>query len=252
MLYQISLQEFQGPVAKLLELIESRHLDITQISLAEVTADFLKYIETIEKDRSEILAEFLPVAAKLILIKSKAILPNLEFTEEESREIKKLEQQVSEYRRFKEASKIINELWRRNNVSLGREFLTGIRFIRHQKCSVDDNFKNFIPSENFFYPPSCFDLNLCAEMLRKIYREIAAQTIPDAELILKIINLEEKIQETLKRLSQETNNYFSSIIEKESLSDVVITFLAILHLFKDGKVMLAQDSHFEEIKIMTV
>ena len=242
-MYEITLQEFTGPLAKLLELIENRHIEITQISLSEVTADFLKYINTIDHNRPEILAEFLPVAAKLLLIKSKAILPGLELTEEEDREIKNLQQQLEEYRRFKEAARVINNIWRQNRISHSRDFLAGIKFL---------NIENADYTSNFFYPPKNFNLNHCAELLKKLYQEIVAQTPPQAELIMKVLNLEEKIRETLNKLSSKIERAFSNIAAKNDLSDIVITFLAILHLFKEGKIAIKQAAAFEEIRLTSL
>ena len=75
--YQVKLQQFAGPLDKLLQLIEERNLDITQVNLAEVTADFLSYVKNLEqKTAPGIVADFLVVAAKLVLIKSKILLPN--------------------------------------------------------------------------------------------------------------------------------------------------------------------------------
>jgi len=240
--YQIAIQNFEGPLDKLLELVEARHLEITQISLSEVTADFLKYIETIDKNRPEVLAEFLPVAAKLLLIKSRTVLPNLELTEEETEEIKNLEYQLKEYKRFKEAAKMINDLWLINRISHGREFLAGLQFLNLENVSSTSN--------SFFYPPKKFDFGFCAETLKKLYREISLQTMPPAELIMKVINLEEKIKETFSKISSKMEQTFSSIVQTGDISDIIITFLAILHLFKEGKIIFSQNSHFGEIKLI--
>ena len=112
-MYQVKVLDFAGPMEKLLELIEAKKLDITRISLAEVTADFLKYIHSLTKtDKTQtgaedfsvsqrsvgvsprlvgvsprVLADFLVVASQLILIKSKAILPDVELSEEEEESI---------------------------------------------------------------------------------------------------------------------------------------------------------------------
>jgi len=89
--YEVKLEQFTGPLNKLLELIEARKLEITALNLAEVTEDFINYIRSLEKGADpEILADFIVVASRLILIKSKTLLPSLELTEEEEGEIKDL------------------------------------------------------------------------------------------------------------------------------------------------------------------
>ena len=77
MVYHAKLDKFEGPLNLLLELIEGQKLDITEVSLAKVADQFLDYISQKEKITLESLADFLTVASKLILIKSKALLPTL-------------------------------------------------------------------------------------------------------------------------------------------------------------------------------
>ena len=88
--YEFKTEQFSGPIEKLLELIEEKKMEITELNLADVTADFLKYLEKLESVESRLLADFIVVASKLLLIKSKAILPGLPITEEEEKDIKDL------------------------------------------------------------------------------------------------------------------------------------------------------------------
>ena len=90
-IYEIKTAEFQGPMDKLLELIEEKQLPITKVNIAEVTADFLEYIKKIGSVHPKILAVFIAVASRLILIKSHNLLPNIEISEEEEGEITDLE-----------------------------------------------------------------------------------------------------------------------------------------------------------------
>ena len=92
-MYEVKINQFSGPLEKLLELIEEKKMEITALSLAEVTGGFFNYVKRVESDIDpKILADFLVVAAKLVLIKSKALLPGLELTQEEELDIKDLEQ----------------------------------------------------------------------------------------------------------------------------------------------------------------
>ena len=83
--YELKTEQFSGPIEKLWELIEEKKLEITELNLAEVTADFLNYLKTIEKVEPKLLADFVVIASRLLLIKSKALLPNLELTVEEEK-----------------------------------------------------------------------------------------------------------------------------------------------------------------------
>ena len=89
-MYQLNIQQFFGPIEKLLELIEEKKMEITDLNLAEVTADFLNYLKTLVNVDSRVLADFVVVASRLLLIKSKALLPSLELTEEEEQDISDL------------------------------------------------------------------------------------------------------------------------------------------------------------------
>src|SRR3989344_3412325 len=121
--YQVQLDKFSGPLEKLLELIEQKQLEITLVNLAQVTGDFLDYLKNLDEESKHpsVLADFVVVASRLLLIKSKAILPNLELTEEEETDIKDLELRLKIYKEFKEASVSLDKIWRQKNSSYGRE-----------------------------------------------------------------------------------------------------------------------------------
>src|SRR5664280_991792 len=99
--YQIKTEQFEGPMDLLLQMTEEQKLDITRVSLAKTAYQYLQYIANTQNITLEHLADFLSVASRLILIKSKALLPMLEFTEEEEEEIKDLEYQLAQYKKFK-------------------------------------------------------------------------------------------------------------------------------------------------------
>src|SRR3989344_6054192 len=92
--FQVQTEKFSGPLSKLLELIEEKQLEITTINLAEVTADFLGYLGTLQVVSPQVLAVFAMVASRLILIKSKALLPELKLNDEEEAQIKDFSKQL--------------------------------------------------------------------------------------------------------------------------------------------------------------
>src|SRR5262245_8487868 len=92
--YALRLQQYEGPLEKLLELIEERKLDVNEISLAEVTDDFLKYLEQLPAVAPALLADFLTIGSRLVLIKSKSLLPELPLSAEEESDIKDLERRL--------------------------------------------------------------------------------------------------------------------------------------------------------------
>ncbi len=102
-MYELKIEQFSGPLEKLLELIEERRMEITELSLAEITADFLQYLKNIETVEPRFLADFVAIAAQLLLIKSKALLPGIKLTSEEEEKIKDLEGRLLFYKNFKPA-----------------------------------------------------------------------------------------------------------------------------------------------------
>src|SRR5579864_3115787 len=98
---KIKIKQFEGPLDLLLSLIEQQQLDITQIALAQVTEQFLQYIRQLELVDPTVLADYLSIAAKLLVIKSKAILPTLEVEPEEEDAGIDLEAKLLLYKQFK-------------------------------------------------------------------------------------------------------------------------------------------------------
>ena len=97
-MYEITTKEFSGPLDLLLQLVEKKNLEITEISLAQVTQDYVTYIGNQELVHPEELADFLVIASTLLLIKSKSLLPTLELEIEEQEEILDLENHLQLYK----------------------------------------------------------------------------------------------------------------------------------------------------------
>ena len=116
-MYEVKTEKFAGPLGLLLQLIEEQELDINQVSLAEVTEQYLGYLEQMEKRQPEDLADFLVIASKLIYIKSKNLIPTLE-AEEDAEE---LELQLKIYKEYLEASKTIQKIINRKKFAYIRE-----------------------------------------------------------------------------------------------------------------------------------
>jgi len=94
-MYRVELKEFQGPLDLLLQFTEENKLDITEISLAKITDQYLSYLKQIQNISLESLADFLVIASRLILIKSRMLLPELELTPEEEEDIETLKQRLA-------------------------------------------------------------------------------------------------------------------------------------------------------------
>lgn len=227
--FKLNTEKFAGPMDLLLSLIEDKKMEITEVSLAHVTDDFLKYIGDIKQAASGILADFLVIAAKLLLIKSRALLPTLELSAEDQEDIEDFTKRLEIYKIFKEASKNIKNIFCQTPL-YSREFL------------LDQN--------PIFYPPK----DLTAKDLQKAFQSIweefsKLEEATTVEKIQKIVKIEEKIKDILTMLSVGVNNCFSKMVDKKEKIDVIISFLAILHMFKDKVIALEQTDEFGEITI---
>jgi len=181
MAYHIHLEQFEGPLDLLLSFIEKEKLDITQVSLAKVTDQYITYLRS-QKSSLESFASFLTIAARLILIKSRALLPMLEFSDEEEEAMDDLEWRLKEYKRFREAAGTLGTLLTKKHYAYHRESFLGTRVV--------------------FYPPQ----SLTASVLRTYFENVLGtiplfETLPEKE-ISTIITLEEKIMSLQKILSE--------------------------------------------------
>ena len=184
-MYTVKLKEFQGPLDLLLQLTEEKKLDIIEISLAKVTNQYLTYLRNLEKISLEDLVNFLAIASRLILIKSRILLPSLELTEEEEEDIEALKRQLDEYKKFKELAKKIEEIVEGRNIAYGREKYQGLKPI--------------------FYPPKNYKLkNSNEDKIRKIQEELS-----------------KKIQTTFQDITKKTESKVDIIISFLALLELV-------------------------------
>ena len=229
--YAVRLDSFEGPLDLLLRLIEKAELDITTISLAQVADQYLAYIRQLDTIHPDLLADFLVVAAKLILIKSRALLPRPPKPDEEEEEIgQDLVRQLEEYRRFKEAS-----------LHLRQREEQGLRcFVRVAPPAVQP--KGLAPGE----------VSL-ADLLAALERVLgSAPTAPVSTVVAPVlITIEDKIRAIEAALAGGRRVHFSGLLMRaQSRVEVVVTFLAVLELIKLGRVQAHQDAPFGEIYLV--
>ncbi|MEW5805407.1 MAG: ScpA family protein [Patescibacteria group bacterium] len=227
---QLKLDKFEGPLSLLLELIEQNQLDITQVSLAQVTDQYLNLVESENLPLFQ-LADFLVVASRLLLIKSKVLLPFLDLTEEEEQEAKELELALKEYQRYKEQTKKINQLFQAKNLILSRQLWQG--------------------RQAGFSPPQELNLNELEAAFISLLNSLEKFILPKQTGYLeKAISVEEKIQQILKKVENQAVLSFNSLVSGQPKKiDLIINFLALLFLFRQKIVFLEQKTRFKEIKI---
>lgn len=228
--YKIKIDSFEGPLDLLLQLIEDEKMDIARISLAKVTDDYLGYLRTLKEINHIFVADFLVIAAKLILIKSKTLLPLFQLTQEEEEEIVDLEKQLEEYRRFKTLGEKLKNIFSAKKISFTREA--------------------YLESDILFFPPRNLKKEDLESALLKIIKQIPEPQKTEKERIKKIISLEEKIQYFLDLLQDKIQrSFFEFLKNPKDKSEVIVTFMAMLELAKRQTLTIQQKNNFGEINI---
>ena len=243
--YEIKLEQFSGPLGKLLELIEAEKMGIDEVSLAKVTDGFLKYLEQFrQKGEGEerfrvdlrVLADFIAVASKLIFLKSKHLLPGLTLTGEEEADIKDLEERLKIYQQLKPALKHLQKIWRSSHKSFSRPYFLGKGM-------------GLAAGQTFFYPGNTIEVPALRAALEKIFDTVKTYAFETETIKDKIITLEEKISEVLGRIQNEGNLQFKKLATEKSRAEAIVVFLAILHLAREQLVLLEQMENFSDIMV---
>jgi segregation and condensation protein A len=221
---------FEGPLDLLLQLVESQELDISSLSLATVADQFVEYVHSQNQIPLEEMADFLVVAAKLIYLKSKLLLPS--FVDTEMEEGPDLETQLRRYREFVEASKRIDEMWKSGLRSFAREQRTVRQLVPH------------------FLPPLGVTAAVLADVMRRvIVRLEPLQRLPLAA-VERVVTIQEKIGGLLKRVREFAKTTFHEFIGPGATkTEMVVSFLAVLELVKQRFVLVNQGDLFHDIEI---
>jgi len=245
--YKVSLEKFSGPLDLLLSLIEEKKLAIGEISLSQVTDQFLEYIKNLEKqtefgaEYQRTIADFIVIASRLILIKSRSLLPNLVLTQEEEQDIKDLEERLRIYQQIKTIGRELGRWTKNRNPYFSREYFLNLPAIYGEQ------------SRTIFYPPK----NISSEAILTIYQAFL-KTLPQIEKLEeqsleRIVTIEEKIKELTDRISTAVEASFAEISKSvKAKIDVILTFLAMLMLFRNKALEISQDKLFGDIKIKKV
>ncbi len=226
--YHIQLEQFEGPLPLLLALIEREKLDITRVSLARVSDQYLEYLSREDHISLDNLARFLAIATRLILIKSKALLPILQFTDEEEDEIGDLEEELRRYKLFKEAALRLGVLVSEKHITVTRE------------TSLD--------TVSVFLPPKNLTKEDVASYFRSVLGGLPSMEILEEKRMVEIVTLEEKITLLQESMKNRVKKSFSEIIAGATdRVHVIISFLALLELIKQRIVHAQQGEMFGEI-----
>ncbi|MBM7854682.1 segregation and condensation protein A [Desulfohalotomaculum tongense] len=239
MAYTVRLPAFEGPLDLLLHLIEKNQLEIENIPIASITAQYLEYLDTMKELDLEVTSEFLVMASTLLAIKARTLLPkpkpDNEGQEEEGPDPREeLVQRLLEYKRFKEAAVFLKE----------RQQVHGRVYTRPNSIEM---YQSLLPCPE---PLAGVDMPKLLDALRQVLKRAVKVEPP------KVRAAEIRVQDKMAQVTRKLVLYpkgmpFTSAFSKNaSRGEIVVTFLAILELLRLRQVELIQNGHFAEIIIL--
>ncbi|MBI5133801.1 MAG: segregation/condensation protein A [Candidatus Taylorbacteria bacterium] len=231
MTFTVKQEKFEGPLDLLLDLIEKRKLFVSDVSLAKVADDYIAYIRTMSEFPVADSAHFILVASTLLLIKSKSLLPSLDLTAEEQASIEDLERRLKVYERMRALALAIRPLF-------GKRYL----FARGERRL-----------DPVFSPDESMTVASLFEAAGRVLANLPKKEFLPKVVIDKVISLEEMISSLTSRVAASLKvsfNEFTNSHKTEKVS-VIVSFLAMLELVKQGIINVTQEKHFEDIQMET-
>ncbi len=233
-MFAVQLEKFAGPLGALLTMIENEKLDITEITLAGIADQYLAYVKSAPEINPEEVADFLVVAAKLLWLKSKALLPYL--SQEEEPELDELAKQLRMYKEFADASLKIADLVAQGN------FLFVPEFNRQNRRQLFN-----LPV--FVAPVHLQATDLKSIMLDILRRLAISQPLPTEKLEAKI-SLDERLVAIRQLLIKQVSFNFRQLINQgASRTEIIVNLLAVLELIKQQELEFEQTELFADIRL---
>ena len=235
MKYNIHLNVYDGPLDLLCDLISRQKIDIKDISISEITSQYLAYIDMLNEMDLEVASEFIIMASKLLEIKSRYLLYKQHHEEHEEDPRLELVGQLEEYKKFKEASLNMKD----------KVHYTSDTFFRAKEEVIVDN---------------KIDLDeISIDAIRKILPIILKTKViegfdktEELDIIVKkkVVSSEEKMEDLRVLMSKEDKVSFVNLVEYYDKDETIATFLAILELIKEKLIVVVQNEFFDDILII--
>ena len=234
--YSIKINEFEGPLDLLLHLIKQSNIDIIDIEINEITKQYLDYINKMDELNINVAASYLVMAAELMEIKSKSLLPNNnEETVEDDEEIVSKENLINkliEYQKYKDMISTFKDMEEeRKNI-----------FVKSPE-KVSNYVDSFIRNEN----------DTSIDDLVNAFKQFLDRKDKEKPLTTKITTKEYSIRDRKKNIRNILQNkkkvLFTELFEENNTPYIIVTFLSILEMTKDKEVIIKQDSNFKDITI---
>jgi segregation and condensation protein A len=234
--YQVQLPSFTGPLDLLLHLIEQKQLDITAIALAQVTDQYLTYLRAAQTIIADDLTEFLVIAARLLLLKSRILLPKPPQEFEESDDIgEDLVRQLREYKRFKQVAEFLEQ---RDQASLHMY----LRMLPPAKRTLNREPKLDLSETS---------LDDMIAALKELLRE--QEATDEFKVVPHHVTISQKIAHIHARLQTQPMVTFDSLLDNaHSRVEIIVTLLAVLEMVRSKRVQVQQERLFGPIRIWAV
>src|SRR3989344_9322149 len=217
--FSIKIDSYEGPFEVLLDLIEARKLLVNDLALANITEDFIAHVRAQETFPVEQTANFIHIAATLLLIKSKSLIPDLALTEDENADVEDLKRRLAAYEKVREAARELSRIYG-----------------RHVMVAEGER-----ASEVVFAPSNDLSANALAEALARVLaaRE-AAEELPEAR-VKPLVTIEEMMDQLAKRVQSAMTLSFKDFAgSNREKVEIIVSFLALLELVKQGAVGVEQ------------
>ncbi|TYS68338.1 segregation/condensation protein A [Sutcliffiella horikoshii] len=242
--YNVKVEAFEGPLDLLLHLINRLEIDIYDIPVAQITEQYLLYIHTMKELQLDVASEYLVMAATLIEIKSKMLLPkhddeildeedDLSDYEEDPRE--ELMNRLIEYRKYKEAADDLKEMEEERSHLFTKppSDLSGLmKEVKPEEVKLDVSLYDMLGA------------------LQKLMRRKKIQKPMQTRITRQEIPIEKRMEELIRDLRQfKGRKHFYELFPESSKEYIVVTFLAILELLKKNSILLEQDNNFSDIYV---
>jgi len=226
--FSIQTEAYRGPFELVLDLIEARKLLVNDLALASITEDFIQHVRSQAEFPVEETANFIHIAATLLLIKSKSLIPDLALTEDENADVDDLKRRLEAYEKVREASR-----------ELARIFGKTIMLPAGER-----------PLEPSFAPSRDLSAPALAETLARLLaaRE-AVEELPEAR-VKPLVTIEEMMDRLARRVQNAMTLSFKDFAgDTQERVEVIVSFLALLELVKQGAVAAEQHDMYGDIRI---
>ncbi len=227
--FKIQTDVYSGPLDLLIDLIEKRKLLINDISLASVTDDYMAYVAQFEKNPLREMADFIVLASTLLLLKSKSLLPVLELTEQEEETLESLEKRLRYYQIFRNVAKTLESLF-------------GKRVAYERR---------FVPDQNpLFLPDRYTNTEALRLAMTDVVKNLPKKIEKPKVQVKTVISLETMIDRLRERIEKQLTFKFKDFTGNSGeRTTVIVGFLAVLEMVKQGIVLVRQSARFHDIEI---